>query len=200
MNTSNGSADTAFGGPIVEHVPGIGDVSFPRLQMPEYGTLEQLVRNRKAAKDRALLDECRITGADRFVALRDDNAKEVTFAKVDEYLRTKEGIERAIKMSLAKAGKTDAEATDVLGRLQPVEASDLARELAGFIRRQASPLEQMIDEARGLLPGGDAMSEDELRSAVLDLIREHDHAKGGSGDPLQGSGGPPPQAPADEAG
>ena len=142
------SAAKTFGSPIIVPVDG-EDVSFPRLLSPDYGTLETQVRVNNKAKLRQQLDECKIIGADRFMAIRGAETLEIDPGDVSNYAITYDGARRALGISLAKSGKTTEQAGVVIGKLSHPFASRLARVLLDFLPEDRLYLDKSEPPAEG---------------------------------------------------
>lgn len=123
-------ASDAFGSPVVRSVNG-EDVEFPRITGRDYGQLEGAIREKLMAVDRELLDECQITGKERFEKLRESANQPITMGHVDAALQTHEFARKALEVSLKKAKHPSPAA--VIDALPVAEASDLARVLVGFL-------------------------------------------------------------------
>ncbi len=124
-------ASDAFASPVVRKVGG-EDVEFPRLVGTLYGQLESAVKEKMAAVDRELLDECEVVGKERFDKLRETANFKITMGHVNEALLTYEFARKALEISLKKAKHPSIGPT--LDKMETADMSDLARELVGFIR------------------------------------------------------------------
>jgi hypothetical protein len=126
------NAADAFNGPVVRTVNG-ESVTFARLLMPEYGTVEEQVRVKKRETAKLLLDLSGVTNAnDRYAFMERVMLADVTPAEVDMLLRTKAGAHNALVLSLGKAGRDPTAITPVIEAMDFPQASFLARVLLGF--------------------------------------------------------------------
>lgn len=134
-------AEQDYAAPIIETVAG-EEVAFPRLLMKDYATLESQVRANRSQKVRALCDECKLSGRDRFDQLASVEGLDVNMAMVAAYVETHDGARKVFNVSLAKAGKTPEQIASVFEKYEVLEATNLASALVGFKRRV--PLEGVV--------------------------------------------------------
>jgi hypothetical protein len=135
------TAGEAFASPTHRH-----GRDWPRLLMPQYGLLESAAIERKQSVVKLLLDQCQITGPDRFVFLREHLAAPIAPVEVKAYTATKPGTHKALDLSLRMAGvESEAERNEAIEALPYHEASILAGLVAGF-------LEEVPPEADGSDP------------------------------------------------
>lgn len=120
-----------LGTPVSVNVDG-ETIEFPRLRMSDYARLEGEMRGHRHAVNRELLDECQITGNERYVHLRDAEGQPVTLAHMRAYLQLAAGSKSALTMSLKRAGKTDREAADTIEKLDMLSAHQIASVVVGF--------------------------------------------------------------------
>ncbi len=114
-------------------------VDLPALSTKEYEQIESTVRANRRAELTGYLTECKITGAERFVALRDARPDSVTIAQVWSYLETLDGARKAIRLSLIKVGKSEEQANALIERLDFPDAVNLALALIRFAERREKP-------------------------------------------------------------
>jgi hypothetical protein len=129
-------SEADYGAPITEKVGG-QDVPFPRLLMKDYAVLESQVRANYKAIVRATLDECKISGKDRYEELLRVDGTEVTMDNVRAYVRTSGGVRKCFELSLAKAGKTAEEIDKIFAAFDVSDAANLAESLVGLSFRVA---------------------------------------------------------------
>jgi hypothetical protein len=124
------NASDAFGSPVVRKING-AEVSFPRLVGRDYGVLEDAVRAKLAAVDREVADECELSGRERFDRLRECAARPVTLADVEVALHGQEFSDKALEISLKKAGHPKP--ADVIDTMPAGDKTMLAQILVGFL-------------------------------------------------------------------
>ncbi len=122
-------------------------VDMPALSTKEYEQIESTVRANRRAELTGYLTECKIAGAERFVALRDARPDSVTIAQVWSYLETLDGARKAIRLSLIKAGKSEEQANVLIERLDFPDAANLALALVRFAERREKPAKEGKDES-----------------------------------------------------
>lgn len=111
-------------------------VDLPALGTDEYAEIETTVRTNRREELTRYLNECKITGKDRFDALRDARPDAVNVAQVWAYLETSDGARRAFLLSAAKAGKTDEQARSLYKQLCFPDAVNLALSLCRLDHRK----------------------------------------------------------------
>jgi hypothetical protein len=128
------SASLAFGSPV-EQLVGDELVRFPKLNMRELAVLMDAITANRVAKARAAAVEQgnQMTGPEKAGFIAQAAVQPVTDQNIYEYLGTRPGIDSALKTSLGKAGKQEAEAVAIIDQLDYFSASALARVLAGAI-------------------------------------------------------------------
>lgn len=114
-----------FGGPV--SAP--GDVALPRLNLADLDLVRDKIKQGIKTHLESIIDP-KAPAAQRFDLLRIGIPPYVNYDFVSSYLFTHDGAREVLKISLKKAGKTDAEAAEYIGNLRLAVALDLARRVA----------------------------------------------------------------------
>ena len=105
-------------------------IEYPRLTLPEYGTLEDGCRALRDERAEKVLDKFGIrTPADRAAAMLQVSNKDLSTGDVNAFLGRKRGAEFALKLSLKKAGKSLEEIKEIVATFDALDAIELARAL-----------------------------------------------------------------------
>jgi hypothetical protein len=124
---------------------GSDGTKFPRLRMKDYAELESAVRTNRSAVHTSLLNTAGLTApSEKFVVLRDALAKDIAPEDVWDFLASRDGARRALAASLARAGRTGAEAADVIDAMPVREAVRIARAVTFY---DPAEMKLMKDEA-----------------------------------------------------
>jgi hypothetical protein len=110
-------------------------VEFAELTLDDLESLESQIRSNQNDAVRKNLEECKIAGEARFLLLQKHKLEQVGIGHVYAYLDTSDGIKRALRRSLDKAGKSNETIGEILKKLNPLDASNLARALLGMEER-----------------------------------------------------------------
>lgn len=137
----------------MRYVEKIGDeeVTFPCLTLPDYEQVEQAARVARRAELVRYLDESKVTGKDRFEALRDARPDQVDPVSMLSYIETLDGTRKVLRLSLARAGRTEEQSGAVIERFEFPDARNLATSLVRFTKR-VRPGMKTADEAEDPLP------------------------------------------------
>lgn len=128
------SADNAHGAPYA-----YDGVSFPRVTMKGYATLESALRDKRRAQAKAIATDCELGGEAKARSIREAESQPVTMYDVDDFTHTGEGIRLALRQSLALAGKAQEEADSIIDKLDPNDARIIARVVLGFVELKPKP-------------------------------------------------------------
>ena len=114
-----------FGGPV--SAP--GDVALPRLTLADLDLVRDKIKQGIKTHLESIIDP-KTPASQRFDLLRVGIPPYVNYELVSSYLFTHDGAREVLKLSLKKAGKTDAESAEYIGNLRLAVALDLARRVA----------------------------------------------------------------------
>lgn len=116
---------------IIETIGG-ETVEFKPLLVGDYQVFEGVVRANRKASFKAMLDECGLKGVERFAALKNERPDEVYAQDVMNYLRTHDGMNRALSKSLEKAGRSAEQIAKIVPQFDFLDGVNLAHAVFGF--------------------------------------------------------------------